>query len=100
MSGPVDVLARYEAERASELAQLQALIEAGVVTQSEKELADLTKWHREAVEARAAVAELIERADNAEKIIRNCVNAGQIGAGYMQHADELRGSIDRVGGAK
>lgn len=49
-------------------------------------------------EARAAVAELIERADNAEKIIRNCVNAGQLGAGYTQHADDLRDLLARIGG--
>ncbi len=48
-------------------------------------------------EARDAIAELTDRADNAEKIIRNCGNAGQIGAGYLGPADDLR---RRTGGAK
>lgn len=36
-----------------------------------------------------AVRELVETACNAEKIIRNCVNAGQVNAGYLQHANDL-----------
>lgn len=50
-------------------------------------------------EARAAVAELIEQADTAEKIIRSCAAAGQIGNGYALHADDLRAALARVGGA-
>lgn len=53
-------------------------------------------------EARAAVAELVRVAGNAERIIRNCTNAGQLDAGYMQHADELRAALvqlrDQLGG--
>ena len=69
MNGPVDVLARYEAECVRALTRLRGLIQDGVLSQYEKELADLTQWHREAVEARAAVAELIERDERSERII-------------------------------
>jgi hypothetical protein len=50
--------------------------------------------------ARDAIAELIEAAESAEKLIRNCVNARQIGSGYMGHADDLRAALARIGGAK
>ena len=69
MSGPVDVLARYENERADELAELRGLIRAGVVSKYEKELADLTEWYREAVKACAGVAELIEAARSMSEYI-------------------------------
>jgi hypothetical protein len=50
-------------------------------------------------EARAAVAELIAKADTGEKLIRNVANAGQVGAGYLLHADDLRAALTRIGGA-
>ena len=46
--------------------------------------------------ARDAVAELIRLAANAERIIRNCVNADQLPEGYMHHADGLRDALSRV----
>lgn len=46
--------------------------------------------------ARESVAELIRLAANAERIIRNCVNADQLPEGYMHHADGLRDALARV----
>lgn len=48
--------------------------------------------------ARAAVVELIDFANTAEMVIRNVVNAGQIGYGYVHHADDLRAALSRVTG--
>lgn len=60
MNAPVDVLSRYEAERLAELASLLVLVAQGQVSHYEKELTDLRTWHREAAEARATVAEMID----------------------------------------
>jgi hypothetical protein len=66
---------------------------------SVEECPDDTEFLVAAREARAAVAELIEKADTAEKIIRSCAAAGQIGSGYALHAADLRAALVRVGGA-
>lgn len=55
---PLDVLARYEAERAADLDRLRGEIAEGNVTGYGKELHDLVAWHREAVEASDAVVNL------------------------------------------
>jgi hypothetical protein len=51
-------------------------------------------------EARAAVAELIDKAAEAEKVIRNLVAANQIHMAYGDYADDLRAALARVGGAE
>lgn len=38
-------------------------------------------------------AELLAALVEAEKIVRNCVSAGQIGDGYLSHADDFRAAI-------
>lgn len=47
-----------------------------------------------------AVAELIEQAETAAKILHNVISAGQVGNGYAAHVLDLRAAIARVGGAK
>ncbi len=44
----------------------------------------------------AAVAELIQFADNAERIIRNCVNSGEIGVAAMTAGKEVAVDVGRV----
>lgn len=44
----------------------------------------------EITRVRAALIRLIEKADNAAMIMCNCIEAGQIGEGYRQNADDLR----------
>lgn len=101
MSGPVDVLARYEAERASELAALQSLIQANEVSQYEKELTDLTEHHRDAVEARAAVAELQRVAIFVSGRIFRWRTEGSAPSHreWMETEEMLDTAIARVGGA-
>lgn len=43
--------------------------------------------------ARAAVAELVAKAENAATILQNVINAGQIGAGYQSNLDDLRAAL-------
>lgn len=50
--------------------------------------------------ARDLVADLMQFAENAEKVIRNCVNAGQISAGYGLYADDLRNALASLAGAQ
>lgn len=68
MSAPVDVLAvmrGWDVGLTHDLTCLEVEIVSGNVTGYEKELEDRTNWVREAREARAAVAELIEMAGDA-----------------------------------
>jgi hypothetical protein len=94
MTGPVDVLAVLDVQRELGVKQSTKNANAGFV-----DWRDWCAFLGRTDKARAALADLIERADNAEKIIRNCVNAGQIGAGYIQHADDLRAALANVGSA-
>lgn len=48
----------------------------------------------------AAVAELIEKADNAARILHNAIAAGQIGAGYQTNLDDLRAALARMHGGQ
>jgi hypothetical protein len=50
-------------------------------------------------QAGAAVAELIEKADNAEKAIRSLVINNLIEAQALTYANDLRAALARVGGA-
>ncbi|KAB7765375.1 hypothetical protein [Xanthomonas sp. LMG 12461] len=50
--------------------------------------------------ATAAVAELIDKAAEAEKVIRNAVAADEIHIAYEDYADDLRAALDRCGGAQ
>lgn len=52
-----------------------------------------------AVRCRVVIADLILFADNAEKALRNAVTAGQIHAGNLHYADDLRAALTSVGGA-
>lgn len=52
---------------------------------------------RNCIAARAAMAELITKADNAEKALRNLSNANQIDAGYLAYADDLRAALANIG---
>lgn len=45
-----------------------------------------------------AVLRLITEADNAAKILRNVIMAGQIGPGYKSHYNDLRAAVDGVQG--
>jgi len=47
-----------------------------------------------------AVAELIEQADTAAKILGNVIAAGQIGGAYGHNLADLRRALASVGGAK
>lgn len=49
-------------------------------------------------EARAAIAELIDKAETAEKVIRNLVTAGAH-PNWANYADDLRAALARVGSA-
>lgn len=51
------------------------------------------------MEAIRTVEALADEARNAAAIIRNCVSAGQIGAGYAQHADDIDARLAALGGA-
>lgn len=51
-------------------------------------------------EARGGVDDLIHAASNAATIIRNCVNAREIGEGYAQHADDIDAAIAALTGER
>lgn len=51
-------------------------------------------------EARSVVDDLIHAASNAATIIRNCVNAREIGEGYAQHADDIDAAIAALTGER
>lgn len=59
----------------------------------------LTTASRDIREARAAVAELIEKAETAEQALRNLVAAGAH-PNWANYADDLRAALARVGGGK
>lgn len=50
--------------------------------------------------ARAAVAELIDKADTAATVLSNLIAAGQVDAGYSGHVTDLTAALARVGSAK
>lgn len=97
----VDVLAVMDAHTNAcrhALTQLEEEIVSGEVIGYEKELADLTLWTREAVEARAAVAELTREAD----IVADALTQdGRGPAGMTKEvaAKRLRAALARVQGA-
>jgi hypothetical protein len=72
-------------------------------TDARKALEWSDDWMQEArgqdAEARAAVAELIDKADNAARILHNAIQAKQIDAAYQPHVDELKAALARCGGA-
>lgn len=51
------------------------------------------------IEARAAVAELIDKANTAEETIRNLVTAGAH-PNWLMYADDLHAAVARAGGSK
>lgn len=50
--------------------------------------------------ARAAVAELIDKANTAATVLSNLIAAGQVNAGYGGHVTDLTAALANVGGAK
>ncbi len=59
------------------------------------------EWAEKLYVSRHRFTALTAIAHTAEVVIRNCANAGQIGEGYLQYADELREALDAAqGGAK
>ena len=52
----------------------------------------------EVIQARAAVAELMDKAATAELNLRNLVNAGQVAPAYLHYADDLQAALARCEG--
>lgn len=47
---------------------------------------------------RAVVADLIAKADNAQRLIANAISAGQIDAAYVGIFNDLNAALGRIGG--
>ncbi|UYB51193.1 hypothetical protein OCJ37_14485 [Xanthomonas sp. AM6] len=95
------VIAKYVDQRHTELAELKSYIRGGVVSKFEKELADLTGWHQEAVEAHAAVAELISLLRISAGNVRSLGPAGALEAlphgPYGEWLRQLDAALARCG---
>ena len=83
MSGPVDVLAVLD-----DMASTVQLVSA-----------EHKAWHARIVAARAAVAELINKADIVATAMSNLIAAQQVDAGYGQYVTELTAALANVGSA-
>ncbi|MDR7193374.1 hypothetical protein [Luteimonas terrae] len=87
----LNVLDRYVAERAHEKAALEGMVAEGRVADYERELADLTALHADAVKARACTARLIT-ADHVYDLRRRAWDSAT--------ADEKNdGDVDEIGAA-
>jgi hypothetical protein len=78
------VLARYEGERFGEVNALAAEIQSGGLDGYESELADLTRWHADALAAQSAMADMIAAAN---AVCGNTPPAGQ--SGHVDFGDAL-----------
>lgn len=93
-AAPSYVLAVIEREMVKRAADRTAFAKAN----APKMVALCEQFETQAIEVHAAIAELIQTAETAEKVIRNLVTAGAH-PNWAHYADDLRNALVRVGGA-